>query len=152
MENFVFEPDLVVVGAGVAGGMVADVAASAGLKVVILESGPRLDRAEITRRWRETPRTDFMAPYPQPDYAPVPNPESWGDYLIQNGPDPYHQQFVRGVGGTTWHWAAATWRFLPNDFRLRSPRSFGAGQLARYRGGVPSAATEPRKYGNAVGY
>ncbi|KAA9008856.1 GMC family oxidoreductase [Histidinibacterium aquaticum] len=120
IQNFPFEPDVVVVGAGVAGGMAADIAASNGLKVVILESGPRLNRDDITRRWRETPLTNFMAPYPQPEYAPVPDPANWDNYLIQTGPDAYNQQYIRGVGGTTWHWAAATWRFLPSDFRLQS--------------------------------
>ena len=43
-------------------------------------------------------------------------------YLILKGPDAqaYAQQYIRWVGGTTSHWAAATWRFLPNDFRLKS--------------------------------
>ncbi len=114
-----FEPDVVVVGGGIAGGMVADKVSAAGLKVLILESGPRLERGTLVNNWRTTARTDFMAPYPQPEHAPVPDPNNWGDYLIQTGPDPYHQQFIRGVGGTTWHWAAASWRFLPNDFKLK---------------------------------
>ncbi len=29
-------------------------------------------------------------------------------------------QYIRAVGGTTWHWAAACWRFLPNDFRINT--------------------------------
>ena len=43
-------------------------------------------------------------------------------YLILKGPDApaYAQQYIRWVGGTTWHWAAATWRFFTNDFRLKS--------------------------------
>ncbi len=114
-----FQPDVVVVGGGIAGGMVADKASAAGLKVLILESGPRLERNKLVDNWRKSARTDFMAPYPQPEHAPVPDPTNWGNYLIQTGPDPYNQQFIRGVGGTTWHWAAATWRFLPNDFKLR---------------------------------
>lgn len=114
------EPDVVIVGAGIAGGMVADVLSARGLRVLILESGPRLDRAQLVRDWRTSDQTHFMAPYPNPEHAPVPDPANWGNYLIQTGPDPYHQQFIRGVGGTTWHWAAATWRFLPNDFRLNS--------------------------------
>ncbi|MFD0857884.1 GMC family oxidoreductase [Roseovarius aquimarinus] len=114
-----FEPDVVIVGAGIAGGMVADKVSAAGLKVLILESGPRLERGALVEKWRNSARTDFMAPYPMPEHAPVPNPTDWGNYLIQTGPAPYHQQFIRGVGGTTWHWAAATWRFLPNDFKLK---------------------------------
>ncbi|HYZ22446.1 MAG TPA: choline dehydrogenase, partial [Rhodopila sp.] len=49
-------------------------------------------------------------------------------YLILNGPDAkaYAQQYIRWVGGTTWHWAAATWRLLPSDFRLHS--AYGVGR------------------------
>ena len=120
-------PDVVVVGAGVAGAMVADVLVRAGHDVLILEAGPRLERADLVRRWRASDVTHFMAPYLQAqDYAPAPDPSNWGDYLIQTGPDSYNQQYVRGVGGTTWHWAAATWRFLPVDFRLRS--AYGVGR------------------------
>ena len=155
-----FEPDVVVVGAGIAGGMVADQVSAAGLSCVILESGPRLERDQLVKNWRSASRTDFMAPYPQPDYAPVPNPADWGSYLIQTGPDPYNQQFIRGVGGTTWHWAAATWRFLPVDFELRT--TYGVGrdwpigydelepfyQLAEERMGVagmPAEGLAPRR-------
>ena len=30
------------------------------------------------------------------------------------------------VGGTTWHWAAAAWRYIPNDMKLRS--TYGVGR------------------------
>jgi len=148
------EPDVLVVGAGIAGGMVADEVAAAGLNCVILESGPVLERDALVRNWRSAARTDFMAPYPQPDHAPVPDPTNWDNYLIQTGPDPYNQQFIRGVGGTTWHWAAASWRYLPVDFRLRS--TYGVGrdwpigyetlepfyQLAEERMGVSGAPAD----------
>ena len=39
---------------------------------------------------------------------------------MQSGEHPYNVQYLRVVGGTTWHWAASTWRFLPSDFKLKS--------------------------------
>jgi choline dehydrogenase-like flavoprotein len=33
---------------------------------------------------------------------------------------------LRLVGGTTWHWAAATWRYTPNDMKLQS--TYGVGR------------------------
>ena len=114
------DADVIVVGAGTAGGMVAEVLAGAGLRVIILEAGPRIARWQLVERFRNgNDRDDFMQPYPQAAHAP----QGIGgddDFLIQNGPDPYNTQYIRAVGGTTWHWAAACWRFLPNDFRLRS--------------------------------
>jgi glucose dehydrogenase len=114
------DADVIVVGAGTAGGLVAEVLARRGLRVVILEAGPRIERWALVERFRNgSDRDDFMQPYPGVAHAPQ-GLGSESDYIIQNGPDPYLTQYVRAVGGTTWHWAAACWRFLPNDFRLRS--------------------------------
>ena len=114
------DADVIVVGAGTAGGLVAEVLARRGLRVVILEAGPRIERWALVERFRNgTDRNDFMQPYPGVAHAPQ-GLGSESDYIVQNGPDLYSTQYVRAVGGTTWHWAAACWRFLPNDFRLRS--------------------------------
>lgn len=113
-------PQLCVIGAGVAGGLVAKRAAEAGMRVTILDCGPRLDRADLVRRFRQAHPKDLMSPYPENDHAPQPDPSDPGAYLIQKGPDPYEQQYIRAVGGTTWHWGAATWRYLPNDMRIKS--------------------------------
>ncbi|WP_299784577.1 GMC family oxidoreductase [uncultured Marivita sp.] len=113
-------PDLVVVGAGVAGGLVAKQAAEAGLRVTILCDGPTLDRADLVDRFRQADPQSLMSPYPVVPHAPQPQVNRTGDYLIQKGPDPYDQQYIRAVGGTTWHWGAATWRYIPNDMKLRT--------------------------------
>jgi glucose dehydrogenase len=39
---------------------------------------------------------------------------------VQAGPTPYPAEYIRVVGGTTWHWAAHMWRLLPNDFRIKT--------------------------------
>ncbi|MCM2132098.1 GMC family oxidoreductase [Larsenimonas rhizosphaerae] len=112
--------DVVIVGSGVAGGLVAHQMAMAGKSVLILEAGPRYPRGDIVERFRnQTDKMDFMKPYPSTPYAPHPEPSS-GDYLIQKGEHPYDAQYIRAVGGTTWHWAASSWRFLPNDFKLKA--------------------------------
>jgi choline dehydrogenase-like flavoprotein len=119
--------DVVVVGAGVAGAIVAERLARQGLSVVVLEAGPRLDRDDLVARFRRAADKHYMAPYPFTDHAPQPDPADWQSYLILEGQDAdaYRQQYVRAVGGTTWHWAAATWRFLPSDFRLRTLHGVG---------------------------
>ena len=45
---------------------------------------------------------------------------------MQAGPYPYPAEYIRVVGGTTWHWAAHMWRNVPNDFRIKS--LYGVGQ------------------------
>lgn len=120
------EADVVVVGSGVAGALVAHQLALAGRQVVMLEAGPRVERWQIVERFRSAAnKGDFMAPYPSAAWAPHPMMSPDNHYLIQKGEQVYDAQYLRVVGGTTWHWAAAAWRFLPSDFRLQS--EFGVG-------------------------
>lgn len=112
--------DAVIVGSGVAGGLIANELARNGFRVAVLEAGSRLNREEVVENFRVAARTDLMAPYPSAKHAPQPELGSRDSYFTQSGPVKYESQYIRAVGGTTWHWAAAAWRFLPNDFRIRS--------------------------------
>ena len=114
--------DFVVVGSGIIGSLVARKLALAGASVIILEAGPRVTRGELVARFRNSPRrSDWMSPYPPAAWAPHPiyQPEP-NNYLVQAGPYPYAAEYIRQVGGTTWHWAAHAWRNVPNDFRIKS--------------------------------
>lgn len=114
--------DFVVVGSGIIGSIVARRLAEAGASVLILEAGPRVTRAELVARFRNSPRrSDWMSPYPPVPWAPHPiyQPEQ-NNYLVQAGPYPYAAEYVRQVGGTSWHWAAHAWRNVPNDFRIKA--------------------------------
>ncbi|MCM5704815.1 GMC family oxidoreductase [Larsenimonas salina] len=118
--------DVVIVGSGVAGGLVAHQLALAGKSVLVLEAGPRYPRGDIVERFRnQTDKMDFMKPYPSTEYAPHPEFSPDNGYLIQKGEHAYDAQYIRAVGGTTWHWAASSWRFLPSDFRLKSQYGVG---------------------------
>lgn len=115
--------DVVIVGSGIAGALVAHQLALAGASVLMLEAGKRLERAQIVENYRDAPfKWDFQAPYPDTPHAPHPRYYPPNDYLVLRGPDAaaYAAQYIRAVGGTTWHWAGAAWRLLPNDFRLNS--------------------------------
>ena len=124
--------DVVVVGSGVCGAMVAHEAVKAGLSVLILEAGPRGERSDYWQRFMNLPagnraRSDFQSPFPQSPYAPFP---MFGndDYLIVKGRDAgaFRQGYLRVVGGTTWHWSGLCWRHLPVDLRLKS--TYGVGR------------------------
>jgi choline dehydrogenase-like flavoprotein len=113
--------DVVVVGSGVAGSLVAYQMASAGASVILLEAGPRIPRWQIVENFRNSPaKADFASPYPSTPYAPHPLYSPENHYMIQKGEQPYDSQYLRLVGGTTWHWAAAAWRLLPADFRIKT--------------------------------
>lgn len=121
------QADVVVIGSGVAGSLVAHRLALAGKSVIILEAGPRVPRWLTVERFRNQPnKADNNQCYPSSLSAPHPQYDPPNHYLIQKGPDPFEQQFLRLVGGTTWHWAASAWRFLPNDFKEKTV--FGVGR------------------------
>lgn len=104
--------DVCIIGAGIAGALVAYRLGRAGAKVVILEAGPRHkvdERFSYMQRYvaQENPwRTDN----PQRD-------------LYTNGGEvqyPVNQFRVKAVGGTTLHWGGMTPRLHESDFEMRS--------------------------------
>lgn len=118
--------DVVIVGSGVAGCLIAHQIAQIGKSVIILEAGKYRPRWEIVERFRNQPdKSDNMQCYPASDWALHPHYNPANNYLIQTGPDAYNAQYIRMVGGTTWHWAASAWRFMPNDFKLKSVYGIG---------------------------
>lgn len=119
--------DVVVVGSGVVGALTARKLALAGRQVLMLEAGPRIQRDQIVTNFRHSARKDdLVAPYPNSEIAPFPDykPEDNG-YLDQTGPENYKPEYLRVVGGTSWHWAAQAWRLVPNDFRIKSQYGVG---------------------------
>ena len=114
--------DFIVIGSGIIGSLTAIKLLRQGAAVIILEAGPRITRGEIVARFRNSTRKgDWMSPYPPVPWAPHPiyQPADNG-YLIQAGPYPYPAEYIRQVGGTTWHWAAQAWRVVPSDLRIHS--------------------------------
>lgn len=117
--------DIVIVGSGVAGSLAAVRLAKAGLKVLLLEAGPRVQRAAAMAQFRDALIKIPEAPYPDAPFAPHPKSDNPDHYFLQDGPDKFGGTYLRQVGGTTWHWLGTTLRFVPDDFKLRS--KFGVG-------------------------
>lgn len=115
-----YQADVVIVGAGVAGLLVAWKLAAAGVDVLVLESGPRVNRAEALQTFRNAVAKTPESPYPDVPHAPRPSVIALEDYYVQVGPQLFKSNYERRVGGTTWHWLGTTLRHLPNDFRLQS--------------------------------
>src|SRR3954467_2071701 len=121
MARRLAKKDVVIIGLGWTGSIMAHALNHVGLDVVAIERGP----------WRDAP-TDFPTNYMQDelryrirhelflrpdqttftfrnklDQSALPI-RSWGAFMPP-----------KGVGGGGVHWNAETWRFLPSDFVLR---------------------------------
>lgn len=103
--------DVCIVGAGAAGGVLAERLAKAGLSVVVIEAGPFWD-----------PATDFAS-----DELSM-RSLGWQETRLTGGNDPIqlgHNNSGRGVGGGTVHFTGVFLRFHESDFRTYSKDGVG---------------------------
>lgn len=143
--------DVVIVGAGIAGAIIATELGKAGKRVLILEAGPAVpaNRNQYAENFFMASAKTPESPYPplkqNPGTEPNPRPtimglNNWKDpsrsYLIQPTPDPSHapknlpfaSTYERIGGGTTWHWLGTSLRLVPHDLRMHSHyKVFGPG-------------------------
>lgn len=127
--------DVVVIGSGVAGAMVAYRLAKAGASVLILESGsknpPRSRMVGDYVTAIANPGKSLHSPFVNAEAdVNAPSPDVSLAYYDQPTPaDPhaiFKSTYERRTGGSTWHWLGHTPRLLRSDFRMRS--SFGGGK------------------------
>ncbi|HUO23897.1 MAG TPA: GMC family oxidoreductase [Caulobacteraceae bacterium] len=113
-----YDADVIVVGSGTVGANVAHELAKKGKSVIILEAGVRVPRWKIVEAYRNSGRKyDRNDPYPNMPWALT----SYADGYIDNtGSFPFFPGALKVVGGTTLHWSSAVWRFIPNDFKMKS--------------------------------
>ncbi len=112
--------DVVTVGAGFAGSIMAQILTDAGLNVVSLEQGPGRWAAPDFEHdhdpLRYNIRHAMMVNLSQETWTWRPNPVAPTLPMRQYGSfNP-----GSGVGGAGIHWAAQTWRFLPFDFQYKT--------------------------------
>ncbi len=147
--------DVVIVGAGVAGALIADALTGARLRVLVLEAGPDTVRRfdgytdhlrqfyAAQAKGPESPWTPAKAA-PQADTAylkqiDLAHPETpQPGYFIQRGPHLYGSSYTRRWGGSTLHWLGVSLRMLPEDFAMQSEHGvardwpLGYGDVAPY--------------------
>ena len=118
-----YDADVIVVGAGGLGAFVALEAAKAGKSVIMLEAGPEIPDWKILQNWRSSPRKENTTD-PYGNFPWAPNSYTPG-YMTTDTDLKRWPNTARVVGGTARHWTGITWRFLPEDFKLKSLRGVG---------------------------
>ncbi len=133
MAQLLPHKDVVIMGLGWTGAVLAQELTDAGLNVVAIERGP----------WRDT-ATDFNIGY-MPDelryairrelfLAPAQEAMTMRNTLAQTAlPMRDYGSFLpgHGVGGAGVHWNGFNWRFFPSDFQLKThlTKRYGAGRI-----------------------
>ena len=101
---------VVIVGSGAGGGTLGNELAQKGVKVVILEAGPRIENQDfVNDEWESFSQL------------------AWTDARTTSGTWRVAKDFsglpawiVKAVGGSTTHWAGASLRFDEHEFRVKS--------------------------------
>lgn len=132
--------DVIIVGSGFAGSILAKQLQQGGKRVLILEAGAGAgvdygQHLSYVRHFMsataKTPNSPFPASAnaPQPEVTDVekitPGQPSCKGYFVQMGPQPFESNYTRRLGGTSLHWFGSCPRMLPQDFRLY--REYGVG-------------------------
>jgi len=107
--------DVVIVGVGAAGAVLAAELAKAGLKVTALERGPRHTTADFAPQ-------DELRFFQRQDLRPDPKrqPVTWRPSPKARATPLRSLSYGNQVGGGTVHYGAVSWRFHEDDFRARS--------------------------------
>jgi gluconate 2-dehydrogenase alpha chain len=119
VSNQLPKADVVIIGLGAVGGIVAHVLTQAGINVVGLEAGPRLDLTTflanddeisgVIRFWTGKPKYLHELPTWRSDASSPTRPLPFPPISMANM-----------VGGTSVHYGAQSWRYLEDDFTTRT--------------------------------
>jgi gluconate 2-dehydrogenase alpha chain len=122
------DTDVVIVGLGAAGGVAALPLAQAGLEVIGLEAGSWLTRKDFAP---DELRNNYRG-WPQSvQKANLEIPTSRANASSPTGPRGNIHPMQNGVGGTTLHYWAQSWRLNPWDFKVVSEtrRRYGTSRI-----------------------
>lgn len=116
----------VIVGAGAAGGIVAKELATAGLSVVLLERGQWYTANDCRKDDLRNQRTTVLgnAFGPEDEGNPRVLVDGKGEAHVVLPSEGAYQNDAACVGGGTLSYGAQAWRYMPQDFRMKS--TYGA--------------------------
>lgn len=127
------EYDVIIVGSGVSGALIANQLARKQVRVLILEAGGiargSIARYELLNSYTASASKATDSPYcgdnilasqPDPRNTSAPDKSNYLYYPPNYKGDMFKSFYERIVGGTTWHWQALYVRMLPTDFKIKS--------------------------------
>ena len=133
--------DAVIVGAGIAGVIVAKQLTEQGKRVLILEAGT--GKGLTLEGFQSHVETFYgavdknaNAPYPVNPNALSPT-DGANHYFEEQGALPLSGSYTRVLGGTTMHWEGKTIRMLPEDFKLKTKYGQGLDWPISYEDMMP---------------
>lgn len=121
--------EIAIVGAGMAGSLMAARLAAKGHEVVVLDAGDRTffdlgtgadQRQELLDRFYRARYKTPNSPYPDLPHAPSPDDTKLNGYYVERGPLAFSSTYTRVVGGTTYHWLGLCPRLAPSTFQERT--------------------------------
>ena len=133
--------DVLIVGSGASGGMVAHVLAQKGIRCLMLDAGPAVDlqRNRVMRAVSDLPYRGFGKPgrFPHVTQANEFNANVWADEKLNpytyDAKDPYYWVRIRLMGGKTLMWGRASWRLSNFEFRGKEHDGFGENWPIEYK-------------------
>src|SRR5258708_10534560 len=137
--------DVLIIGSGASGGMMAYVLAQKGIKCLMLEAGPMIDydKQRVLKSVYDLPYRGFGKPdrFRHVVQASEFDANLWADekqnpYTYDPG-DPYNWVRIRLIGGKTLRWGRASWRLSDFEFKCKDHDGFGDNWPIAYKDLAP---------------
>jgi choline dehydrogenase-like flavoprotein len=137
--------DVLIIGSGASGGMVAQTLTQKGIRCLILDAGPAIDwqRHKTLKAVYDLPYRGFNRPgrFPHVTQASEFDANVWADEkqnpYIYDPEDPYYWVRVRLIGGRTLKWGRASWRLSNFEFKCKDHDGFGENWPLEYKDLAP---------------
>src|SRR3989454_3253641 len=137
--------DVLIIGSGASGGMVAHTLTRKGVKCLMLDAGPAVDfeRHRTLKAVYDLPYRGFGRPgrFPHVTQASEFDANIWADEkqnpYTYDPNDPYYWVRIRLIGGKTLRWGRASWRLSDYEFKCKDHDGFGENWPIEYKDLAP---------------